>query len=74
MTVPVIYAPISATILLYPVVFTSPITKKSPLSIIVSLAIYHVPPVCPTELLIAFSGVGVPAPLTLPNPSIFLCL
>ena len=27
-----------------------------------------------TKLLTAFSGVDVPAPFTLPNPSIFLCL
>ena len=74
MTVPVRYAAMSAVISAYPVVLTSPITKNSPLSINVFLAIYHCPPVCPTKLLIAFSGVDVPAPLTLPNPSIFLCL
>ena len=74
MTDPVRYAGISDVIELYPVLFTSPTTKNSPLSIIVSLGIYHKPPVCPTKLLIAFSGVAVPAPLTVPNPSIFLCL
>ena len=68
------YAEISALIEAYPVVLTSPITKNSPLLINESLAIYHCPPVCPTKLLTAFSGVDVPAPFTLPNPSIFLCL
>ena len=69
-----IYAAISDIIVLYPVVLTSPTTKNSPLSINVFFGIYHCPPVCPTKLLTAFSGVAVPAPLTLPNPSIFLCL
>ena len=69
-----IYAAMSAVIVVYPVVLTSPIIKNSPLLINVSFGMYQLPPVCPTKLLTAFSGVDVPAPFTLPNPSIFLCL
>ena len=35
---------------------------------------YHLPPVCPTVLINAFSSVGVPAPSTSPTPTMILSL
>ena len=65
---------ISAVILLYPVVLTSPTVKNTPPSRRSVLEMYHLPPVCPTLLTNAFSIVGDPKLSTAPRPAIILSL